>query len=576
MHLFEPLKKLLFKYRDVKNRRRYLDYFKQMLLHAVRNGNLSVEDIDTLNDVKNNYGITEDDIRKMGIAVYETAFNSITATRYLTATDEQELNRIQTYLFIRDQEIQAQKNTTTRMLLCNNIKEGKLPSLTLNDVITSKGEIVYWSEPSVLLEEKIVRRRFEGGSQGLSFRISKGISYRIGGFRGHSIGESGVISTSCGDLIITNRRIFFRGDRKSFDIKYDRLLDLQFFINGLQAHEKNRSKPKIISYVNDDNGPIISEILTYIIDHINQDSSIHNAVEKPKNKINQNNAHNPEQANNHDFLEINNKNNVGPVQNSKKMPELDRDDIMAYFDRGLSHLRSGDHSNAIEDFSRILQCVPNNASCYYYRGGAKDELGNHKDAITDFNMAIDLEPTDPRYYFSRGLSNKSLENFTDAVQDFDKAIQIDPEYAEAYFYRGFSKRLMGYHNEAIEDYDRAIELYSDDVTFYFGRGFSRLCLKDNIGAINDYDRVISSVPSDAASYLYRGSAKEELGDHKNALLDLNISIELDPEEGMAYYNRGVIKFSLGDKQGALIDLKKAGEMGISNACEAINNINESS
>jgi hypothetical protein len=118
-----------------------------------------------------------------------------------------------------------------------------------------------------LAEEKVLRRRFEGGYQGVSFRVMKGVSYRVGGFRGHSVSETGIVATSNGNLIITSKRVIFQGDKKSFAVKLDKILDMQIFTNGFQFSENNRSKPRLIIFAQEGNHNIIGTILSYAINH---------------------------------------------------------------------------------------------------------------------------------------------------------------------------------------------------------------------------------------------------------------------------------------------------------------------
>ena len=153
------------------------------------------------------------------------------------------------------------------MRLLNEIQKGNLPTVPVTNLVTQKGEITYWTEPAILAENKVIRRRYEGGSQGVSLRVMKGVSYRVGGHRGHIVSETGLIPVSDGELITTNKRIIFRGDGKSFAIKLDKILDIQIFTNGLQFSENNKPKPRMITFKQKGNHDIVGAILSYVINH---------------------------------------------------------------------------------------------------------------------------------------------------------------------------------------------------------------------------------------------------------------------------------------------------------------------
>lgn len=101
-------------------------------------------------------------------------------------------------------------------------------------MLMKRGEAVYLSAPGSLYEERVVRRRFQGGSRGVSVRIAKGLSYRIGATRGTAVSEREAVAVSEGELVMTNTRVVFLGDRKGFEIPYAKLTHMEAFADGAQ------------------------------------------------------------------------------------------------------------------------------------------------------------------------------------------------------------------------------------------------------------------------------------------------------------------------------------------------------
>lgn len=262
------LQSLVNKYKDSKQKSINKKEFKRLLLQAVNDGRFTKDEVDELDKKKKELGFTEEDIKEIKAEIFTAAFVAAKSDEQVTKEEEQELLNIQKYLNLTMDEIQpATMKELARLRILNEIQKGNMPIMTVQHLIMMKDEKAYWSEPAILAEEKVLRRRFGGGMQGVSFRIMKGVSYRIGGFSGQSVSETGLVAVSNGDLIITSKRIVFRGDKKSFVVKLGKIFETQLFTNGLQFSEINRSKPRLIKFAQIGNHNIIGAVLSYAINH---------------------------------------------------------------------------------------------------------------------------------------------------------------------------------------------------------------------------------------------------------------------------------------------------------------------
>jgi len=241
--------------------------FRNALIMAVNDGELSLDEIAELDKQKTELGLSEKDIKEIKIDAYATALTTTSLDGKITKSEEEELEKIQKYLNLEDGEISKRKEELTRLRLLTEIHEGNIPTLTLSNVITQKDEMVYWAEPSSLLEERVVNRRYEGGSKGVSFRIMKGVNYKIGGHKGHYVVDKANVKVSSGKLIITNKRIIFSGDKKSFSIRLDKIIDISLFTNGLKFSEINKNEPRLITFEKKGNQEILGAILSSAINH---------------------------------------------------------------------------------------------------------------------------------------------------------------------------------------------------------------------------------------------------------------------------------------------------------------------
>lgn len=164
---------------------------------------------------------------------------------------------------IRIAEAKAQRKAYIAGII-SNLKNGQAPLLDRPNFLLQSGERICWIEPSTLEEMKVVGRHYEGGSSGVSFRVARGVRFNVGRQRGHSVSETAAVTTSTGEFVITNKRLAFLGDRKSFAIKFEKLLEIQPGTNGVKFSDGGRSGTKLVRYYSKQNADIICEVLNYV------------------------------------------------------------------------------------------------------------------------------------------------------------------------------------------------------------------------------------------------------------------------------------------------------------------------
>lgn len=119
-------------------------------------------------------------------------------------------------------------------LVIAGINTGRLPGAKPPyHILVKPGEEVLLEAPASMLKE-VADRQWQGGYSGFSFRIAKGVRYRIGGMRGHmqQVGTKLVVTDS-GWLSVTSTRILFSGKTSTHEIHYANLVNLSVFAVGV-------------------------------------------------------------------------------------------------------------------------------------------------------------------------------------------------------------------------------------------------------------------------------------------------------------------------------------------------------
>jgi len=153
-------------------------------------------------------------------------------------------------LIIYEWNMIASTGKTLREYTLERFEKGDVPNLTKMGIdvrvpLKSKEHGVY-VEKSELHEPRSVRE-FKGGSRGVSVRVAKGVSVRLGNFKGQSESHEEMRHIDDGVLILTNKRIIFSATTRSSNIDLRKILDLVVFTDGFRVYIENRKRPQFFA-----------------------------------------------------------------------------------------------------------------------------------------------------------------------------------------------------------------------------------------------------------------------------------------------------------------------------------------
>jgi hypothetical protein len=118
--------------------------------------------------------------------------------------------------------------------------DGHLP------LLTGKDDPIIWVFQGVRYYEQKTRTQYVGGSQGASFRIMKGVYYRVGAYKGERVQTSSLEHTDTGTLVISRKHLHFLGGAKSFRIQMRKLVSVRPYEDGIEVFkEAAHPKPQI-------------------------------------------------------------------------------------------------------------------------------------------------------------------------------------------------------------------------------------------------------------------------------------------------------------------------------------------
>lgn len=121
--------------------------------------------------------------------------------------------------------------------------EGKVNLPTKScPIILKKDEKPIIAIPNIELREPRSVRTSSGTYGGPTFRISKGVSFRLGGANSRSVSHEEIQKVDEGILTITNKRLVFSGQMKTLNYKLEKIISVTPFMEGVGIQRDNKQK----------------------------------------------------------------------------------------------------------------------------------------------------------------------------------------------------------------------------------------------------------------------------------------------------------------------------------------------
>jgi hypothetical protein len=218
----------------------------QRLIRALARSDPDSEGLEEeLSDVATAKGLSPTELERLNLDELRAFLLEVLADDELSVDEEQRMNRVAGALGIGQDLFQSAFDDLMPRLFVARANTGRLPVLPTARIVLQRNEVAHMDASADLLKE-VVDREWQSGSSGFSFRIAKGVSYRVGSSRGRMvvIGNRLAVEDS-GVLTITSHRGVFTGARRSIEMPYKKLLRLQVFQDGVQFHLSNRKTPPL-------------------------------------------------------------------------------------------------------------------------------------------------------------------------------------------------------------------------------------------------------------------------------------------------------------------------------------------
>lgn len=226
------LKDMLFGKKEDANKVAYREEVKK----AVSDGKLTADKMARLEKLKGELDVTaaSQDFTMVRRAQYQTAADAMMAQGKLTEGEEKELQRIQAFLGLKDQQIAQTKVELGRLRILTEMRAGKFPEISAQNVVLrglklAEGEVAHWAEIAIGLEAQDA-----GGPAGAGLKLPPKVAYQPGSAAPYTLPLKGATPMAEGHLILTSLRIVMKGQDKTTAFTYDKPEEIHIYKDGVR------------------------------------------------------------------------------------------------------------------------------------------------------------------------------------------------------------------------------------------------------------------------------------------------------------------------------------------------------
>ncbi len=243
------------------------------------------------------------------------------------------------------------------------------------------------------------------------------------------------------------------------------------------------------------------------------------------------------------------------IENYSKAIELDPKFEKAYSERALAYEETGDFSNAAEDYKMLTELLPNEYEWYYKAAKNQYKLNKYNPAIQFLNSASQLESSDYKIVELKTKCYIGANNFKLALSNCDIAIKMNPS-AENYYLHGLIQKQLENYTLAEADFIKSSKLNPNYTDAYIGLTVVYFKQNRTDDALESVNKAIQLESNNKEALMLRSQIHLKNLDYNSALNDLSKLVSSNPKDTKILYQRGLAYFGNSQFENAIADFTK--------------------
>lgn len=203
-----------------------------------------------LNEFAAAYFVSADELRQQIVVGLNTAVDEALSDRLLSDEEDARLRGLCGIFDFGPSDLGRAGYRLTQARILRELEQGRVPQMVQVDaplqLNLARDETIVWAAKDVTYMKTRTRTTYVGGSQGVSIRLMKGVSYRLGSMKGEKVQTQYLSTEGIGSLIITPLAIYFLAGAAAAKIPLRKIMTLQPYADGLQIiRDASSPKPEV-------------------------------------------------------------------------------------------------------------------------------------------------------------------------------------------------------------------------------------------------------------------------------------------------------------------------------------------
>jgi hypothetical protein len=191
------------------------EQYQHYLEDALADGVLTEEEAEELANLRQDNALSEAEVRMVALTIYRRALHNAMADSRVTSDEESTLRRLQKLLGLGEADLKEDRQQMQRVHLLARIERGDLPRVDA-PVALDNGEVCHWVVQARLAQKLTIPGPARPPLAHLRFRVEE------------------ILPLDLGMLLVTNRRILFRGARRSAALPHIKLECVELYQDAVR------------------------------------------------------------------------------------------------------------------------------------------------------------------------------------------------------------------------------------------------------------------------------------------------------------------------------------------------------